>query len=335
VNKNQVHAWRIEISTPSHLLESQEFYDEDTNTPNPHHNSTSTQEDILGPDVPFQNRSATMINGLPSIITTLEKSNKRSFLNISIAKIAEQVLVPGTDVSFSSCTGHFVCGSSYALISTTKECVKLWKLQKRVDGIDPPGDQGLDGIFKEWNSLAACKEKGQLLQASAAYSGRIACVYKLDKKKIEEKEKNSAEEDKLTRERNGDLASTSGPEEAPSCAVTVYECESTGGTEWLLEDTIELNTDEEVVAVHLEWIPKHDAQHILALAISDMVCAFLKLLNNLMIHILLVYNFVFFCYRYVSLLMLAVNQLLRLERRSYPLQLPASLNFGCHCMLLN
>lgn len=43
------------------------------------------------------------------------------------------------------------------------------------------------------------------------------------------------------------------------------------GSEWLLEDTIELKTGEEVTAVHLEWIPKHDAQHILALAITDMV----------------------------------------------------------------
>jgi hypothetical protein len=267
VNKNQVHAWRIEISTPSHLIDQHEFFDDDRNTPNPHHNSSSTQEDAIGPDIPFQNRSATMINGLPSIITTLEKSNKKSFLNISITKVAEQVLVPGTDVSFSSCTGHFVCGSSYALISTSKECVKLWKLQKRVDGIDPPSDQGLDGIFKEWNNLAACKEKGQLLQASAAYSGRIACVYKLDKKKIEEKEKNSAEEKEKADDSRNPLAA----EEPPSCAVTVYECESTGGTEWLLEDTIELNTDEDIVAVHLEWIPKHDAQHILALAITDMV----------------------------------------------------------------
>lgn len=43
------------------------------------------------------------------------------------------------------------------------------------------------------------------------------------------------------------------------------------GSEWLLEDTIELKIGEEVTAVHLEWIPKHDAQHILALAITDMV----------------------------------------------------------------
>jgi hypothetical protein len=72
-------------------------------------------------------------------------------------------------------------------------------------------------------------------------------------------------------EKESEAATQENNNESPSCAVTVYECESTGGTEWMLEDTIELHTGEEVTAVHLEWIPKHDAQHILALAISDMV----------------------------------------------------------------
>jgi hypothetical protein len=257
VNKNQIHAWRIEISTPSHMLEPNEFYEENPshNVSDPHHNSTSTQEEI-GLEIPSQN---IIVNGLPSIITTMEKSNKKSFLNIAINKVVQQTIGPGIDLRFSSCAGHFVCGSSYMLIVTSKDSVKLLKLQKRIDGIDPPCSNGYKGIFKEWNSLGACKEKGQLLQASAAYGGRIACIYKFDGKT--EKEKNLSE----------DNSGSASEKDSSCCAVTVYECESTGGTEWLLEDTIEVNTDEEVTAVHLEWISKHDAQYILALAVSDMV----------------------------------------------------------------
>ncbi|ODM97221.1 DmX-like protein 2 [Orchesella cincta] len=203
---------------------------------------------------------------LPSIITTMEKSNKKSFLNISISKLFEQTVCPGLDVSFSACSGHFVCGSSYALISTSKESVKLWKLARN-DGAVTGVEDNYELCFKECNTLAACKEKGQMIQASAAYSGRIACVYKMDR---ETKDRNLLDEDKdLDANAEGQPV-----ERCESCAITVYECESSGGTDWLLEDTIELKTDEEVTAVHLEWIPKHDAQHILALAITDMVCLF-------------------------------------------------------------
>jgi len=41
--------------------------------------------------------------------------------------------------------------------------------------------------------------------------------------------------------------------------------------QWILEDTIEIKIEEEVSTCHLEWVPKNDGQHILTLAISDMV----------------------------------------------------------------
>lgn len=154
----------------------------------------------------------------------MEKSNKKSFLNISISKLVEQTVCTGLDVSFSACSGHFVCGSSYALISTTKESVKLWKLARSDDdGIVTGVDENTEVCFKEWNTLSACKEKGQLLQASAAYSGRIACVYKLDR---ETKERNLLDEDKdICVNIDGNEVS----ENSESCAITVYECESSGG----------------------------------------------------------------------------------------------------------
>ncbi|KAG7300161.1 hypothetical protein JYU34_015710 [Plutella xylostella] len=83
---------------------------------------------------------------------------------------------------------------------------------------------------------------GQPLHISAAYSGRIACAYKCGRS--------------FTRPRG--VAPNAGPGLTPNSGVTpnvgsgigdarfvnlcvcVYECESTGGAEWLLEDTIPL-----------------------------------------------------------------------------------------------
>lgn len=215
-DQHDVHVWRIEISTPTVL----DAFDEDQRSvqSRSHHNSTSNPEDVL-------NHGNNPDDKFPSIITTLEKACKKSFLNISINKVLQQTLCSGLSVIYSACAGHFVCGSSYALISTTKECVKMWKLLKTESTEKGRGNgEEYDVSFQEWNSLPAYKEKGQLLQASAAYSGRIACVYKLDR----EKEKES-----MTTV-NG-CSSNEGEKDGPvelsncTCAVNVYQCESTGG----------------------------------------------------------------------------------------------------------
>lgn len=62
---------------------------------------------------------------------------------------------------------------------------------------------------------------GQPLNISAAYSGRIACAYKYGKS--------------FTRPTKADPDSR-----YVNLCVAIYECESTGGSEWILEDTIHL-----------------------------------------------------------------------------------------------
>lgn len=62
---------------------------------------------------------------------------------------------------------------------------------------------------------------GQPLNISAAYSGRIACAYKYGKS--------------FTRPTKSDPDSR-----YVNLCVAIYECESTGGSEWILEDTIHL-----------------------------------------------------------------------------------------------
>jgi len=154
------------------------------------------------------------VNSHPNYISTAAgdgSKSKKAFLNIKIEKILVQTLWEDVQInSFSACTGHFVCGSSYALIGTSVDCVKVWKLQK------DPDDSTVE--FHEWNTLKT-KSEGILLQASAAYSGRIACVFKFGKgEHVQDPVKTSwAQSNPATLD------------ERYTCAVTVYECESTGG----------------------------------------------------------------------------------------------------------
>lgn len=67
---------------------------------------------------------------------------------------------------------------------------------------------------------------GQPLHISAAYSGRIACAYKCGRS--------------FTRPKGGNATTNPTDARFVNLCVCVYECESTGGAEWLLEDTIPL-----------------------------------------------------------------------------------------------
>ncbi|KAF5272292.1 hypothetical protein FQR65_LT04949 [Abscondita terminalis] len=78
-------------------------------------------------------------------------------------------------------------------------------------------------VWTEWNMVkeSAIEIDGQLLHISVAYSGRLACAYKYGKS--------------FTRPNKSDHDSR-----FINLCVAIYECESTGGTEWVLEDIIHL-----------------------------------------------------------------------------------------------
>uniref|UniRef100_A0AAR5P422 RAVE complex protein Rav1 C-terminal domain-containing protein n=2 Tax=Dendroctonus ponderosae TaxID=77166 RepID=A0AAR5P422_DENPD len=78
-------------------------------------------------------------------------------------------------------------------------------------------------VWAEWNMIkeSAIEIEGQVLNISVAYSGRLACAYKYGKS--------------FTRPNKSDQDSR-----YINLCVAIYECESTGGTEWILEDVIHL-----------------------------------------------------------------------------------------------
>lgn len=87
---------------------------------------------------------------------------------------------------------------------------------------------------------------GQPLNVCASYSGRIACAYKYGRS--------------FTRPGKADPESR-----YVNLCVAIYECESTGGSEWVLEDTIHLKNihlPRIQIDPHLDLSYLYDSKHL-------------------------------------------------------------------------
>ncbi|XP_058802358.1 dmX-like protein 2 isoform X2 [Phymastichus coffea] len=125
----------------------------------------------------------------------------------------------------SSSSIYPACFAPYIIVTACSDStVRFWKC--KINKIsDEPGAL-LNYEWCEWDMIRKDKEStiditGQPLNISAAYSGRIACAYKYGKS--------------FTRPTKADPDSR-----YVNLCVAIYECESTGGSEWILEDTIHL-----------------------------------------------------------------------------------------------
>lgn len=154
-------------------------------------------------------------------------------VNISTTKVCTQELpLPeGVDVVHASpAAGHLssssiypACFAPYIIVTACSDStVRFWKCKVTKQ----KGKSTLKYEWREWEMIrkdqeSAIEVNGQLLNISAAYSGRIACAYKYGKS--------------FTRPTKSDPESR-----YVNLCVAIYECESTGGSEWILEDTIHL-----------------------------------------------------------------------------------------------
>ncbi|XP_075227186.1 rabconnectin-3 alpha isoform X2 [Lycorma delicatula] len=163
-------------------------------------------------------------------------------VTISTTKVCTQELpLPdGVDVIHASPAGGHLssasiypaCFAPYIIVTACSDStVRFWKCVVEKDEEEIGQGQGqTSSIYKyhwaEWEMLRKDKESmidvpGQPLNISAAYSGRIACAYKYGKS--------------FTRPSRKDPDSR-----YVNLCVAIYECESTGGSEWVLEDTLYL-----------------------------------------------------------------------------------------------
>ncbi|XP_073977920.1 rabconnectin-3 alpha isoform X3 [Rhodnius prolixus] len=156
-------------------------------------------------------------------------------VSISTTKVCTQELpLPdGVDVIHASPAGGHLssasiypaCFAPYIIVTACSDStVRFWKCNVHKETLN--GKSEVSYEWCEWEMLRKDKASiieipGQPLNISAAYSGRIACAYKYGKS--------------FTRPSKKDPESR-----FVNLCVAIYECESTGGSEWVLEDTIYL-----------------------------------------------------------------------------------------------
>lgn len=160
-------------------------------------------------------------------------STATPYVRITTTKVCTQELPLGDGVEVihaSPVAGHLssssiypACFSPYIIVTACSDSsIRFWKCNVSEN------DQNCEINYKwmEWNMMGKDEESridvnGQPLHISAAYSGRVACAFKYGKS--------------FTRANQHDAS-----QRFVNLCVTIYECESTGGSEWVLEDTIYL-----------------------------------------------------------------------------------------------
>ncbi|CAH0724980.1 unnamed protein product, partial [Brenthis ino] len=211
-----VHMWRLTVSSqadPSDDLTNSMMYVPD---------SALVQEE----EGESRKNSVSMDADRPAAPTA------HSHLSISTKKVCEcpLSLPDGVDVIHATpAAGHLssasiypACLAPYILATACSDStLRFWKCN-----VTKKDNDEFEYAWKEWEMMNKDQEStidipGQPLHISAAYSGRIACAYKCGRS--------------FTRPK-----ATAGDARFVNLCVCVYECESTGGAEWLLEDTIPL-----------------------------------------------------------------------------------------------
>ncbi|XP_032514293.2 dmX-like protein 2 isoform X1 [Danaus plexippus] len=212
-----VHMWRLTVSSqadPSDDLTNSMMYVPD---------SALIQEDEGD-----SRKNSVCVDERPAPL------NAHSHLSITTKKVCEcpLSLPDGVDVIHATpAAGHLssasiypACLAPYILATACSDStLRFWKCD-----VTKKDNDEFDYAWKEWEMMNKDQESaidipGQPLHISAAYSGRIACAYKCGRS--------------FTRPKN---TSSSPDARFVNLCVCVYECESTGGAEWLLEDTIPL-----------------------------------------------------------------------------------------------
>ncbi|XP_059222460.1 dmX-like protein 2 [Stomoxys calcitrans] len=223
-----IHMWRIVISSKEQkvLLPETAMYVPDSNL-------TQEAEDIdayrkmseINVDLNNQKKPTEPTIEPPHIVITTQKVCTQEF-----------PLPEGVDVIHASpAAGHLssssiypACYAPYIIVTACSDSIsRFWKceaISKHKRGLTDTSNQY---VWSEWKMFSKKQDSaidipGQPLNISAAYSGRIACAYKYGKS--------------FTRpSKSGDPDSR-----YINLCVGIFECESSGGSEWVLEDTIHL-----------------------------------------------------------------------------------------------
>lgn len=217
-----VHMWRLVIASqpePTEMTGSMMYVPDsnlvqDDDEPEPTGRSASMSvADQLGHD---ENPAPVQTSHV--IITTTKVCTQ----DLPLPEGVEVIHASPAAGHLSSASIYPACFAPYIIVTACSDStVRFWKCKCMKSG-----DKKKAYEWCEWEMIrkdpeSAIDISGQPLNVSAAYSGRIACAYKYGKS--------------FTRPSKNDPESR-----YVNLCVAIYECESTGGSEWVLEDTIHL-----------------------------------------------------------------------------------------------
>ncbi|VDO68868.1 unnamed protein product [Schistosoma curassoni] len=119
-----------------------------------------------------------------------------------------------------------------------------------------------------------------ILDIDCAYSGRLAVAYTSSQ---------LCNNDNVDKHGQSNLDWIQSNKNDLTIYVTVYECESSGGCEWILEDTIELTSEycpfqnniDKLSSIQLDWVNAEDGGHLLSIIIDSEIFVFAPVCQNL------------------------------------------------------
>lgn len=232
-NGSTIHMWRIVIASQpemSDLTESTMYVPDgnlvqDEDEPDP----TGRRQSLAGYNL--NNTEGNTFNAAEAPHVSI-KTTKVCTQELPLPDGVDVVHAAPAAGHLSSSSIYPACFAPYIIVTACSDSTsRFWRCK-----ITKNGDSEVTNPFEsrdsckyewcEWDMLSRDREStieisGQPLHISAAYSGRIACAYKYGKS--------------FTRPHKGDPDSR-----YVNLCVAIYECESTGGSEWILEDTIHL-----------------------------------------------------------------------------------------------
>uniref|UniRef100_A0A5K4ELX7 Rabconnectin-related n=1 Tax=Schistosoma mansoni TaxID=6183 RepID=A0A5K4ELX7_SCHMA len=121
-----------------------------------------------------------------------------------------------------------------------------------------------------------------ILDIDCAYSGRLAVAYTSS-------QLCNNDNDNMGKHGQSNLDWIQSNKNDLTIYVTVYECESSGGCEWILEDTIELTSEsclfqnniDKLSSIQLDWVNAEDGGHLLSIIIDSEIFVFAPVCQNL------------------------------------------------------
>ncbi|XP_068239086.1 dmX-like protein 2 isoform X2 [Palaemon carinicauda] len=200
-----MHLWRLVIASEAHSVDTGE---------------NEGGHGVSGRSTPVADNNAGQghIDASPIVITTSKICAQPLPLPVGV----QVVHASPAAGHLSSASIYPACYAPYLLVTACSDnTVRFWRC--RMTGV---GDN-MEIQWQEWHMVSkdgksAITVPGKPLHVSAAYSGRIACAYQ------------------TPTPLHDDLSTVNEDSITFSCTLAIYECESTGGSQWVLEDKFDL-----------------------------------------------------------------------------------------------